>query len=465
MSAQTATVTELPAPSDISNVEAEAILLGTMMVNPARIDRVADIVRAEDFKAAVHGRIFDAIVHQASLGRGVSPVAIKGLFEGDEDLASVGGPSYLARLTASPEIYLLDERDLARQIVDLAERRRMRAGLLEAIGKCADLSTPLPEIAAAADAAVSARAETGLIESDAADCVRDTLTALDKGTTGVLCERIPDADALLGPLEPKSLTILAARPGMGKTCFCSSYALGAARAGHGVLFVSLEMSKEQLMGRMLADVAFDDDQARVPYTAIQKRDLNNWQRNRVAEVGGWIARLPLTIVDAGSLTVGRLDMLVRRHKRRMAARGVSLDLVVVDYLQLLHPDMRGRSAYEAISEISKRLKGIAKDHDIAMFALAQLSRGVESRQDKRPMLSDLRDSGQIEQDADAVMFLMREEYYLQQTEPKDDPDEHEKWERQIERCRGVIDFILAKRRNGSPGSARGRFFAPYQAVR
>lgn len=464
MNAQTAVVTELPAPADISNVEAEAILLGGMMVYPNKIDRVADILRAEDFRSPLHGRLFDTLVHQASLGRGVSPVAIKGMFEDDPELAEVGGNGYLARLTGSYEIGLLDERELAKQIIDLADRRRMRAGLLEAVAKCSDLNAALPEIASCADAAVSARAETGLVEADAGDCVASFMAEMDSETNGVICNVIPEMDDLLGNPRPKSLTILAGRPGMGKTAVACSYARGAADNGHGVLFVTLEMSKEQLTGRLIADALFDDETHRVPYAAIQNRP-NDFQRRMIGRAGEYLSGLPLTVVDTGSLTVGRLDMLVRRHKRRMAARGVSLDLVVVDYLQLLHPDTKGRSAYEAISEISKRLKGIAKDHDVAMLALAQLSRTVEQRQDKRPMLSDLRDSGQIEQDADAVMFLLREEYYLQQTEPQDDPEKHETWERQLERCRGVIDFILAKRRNGSPGSARGRFFAPYQAVR
>jgi replicative DNA helicase len=221
---------------------------------------------------------------------------------------------------------------------------------------------------------------------------------------------------------------------MGKTAFSSSYALGAARSGHGVVFVSLEMSRDQLAHRMIADVAFDDQQNRVPYSAIQKRDLNRWQRETVNSVAKYIAGLPLHIVDAASMTVGRLDAVVRSHKRKMAARGQKLELVIVDYLQLLHPTTRKASAYEAISEVSRTLKQIAKAHDVAVMALAQLSRSVEQRPDKRPMLSDLRDSGQIEQDADAVMFLYREEYYVMQQEPRDDPDKHEDWKARMERC-------------------------------
>ena len=183
------------------------------------------------------------------------------------------------------------------------------------------------------------------------------------------------------------------------------------------------------------------------------------------QISGEIGRLPLTVIDAGSLTIGRLEMLVRRQKRRFAAKGVNLDLVIVDYLQLLHADRKGLSPYEATSEISKRLKGLAKDHDVAVIALAQLSRSVEQRQDKKPMLSDLRDSGQIEQDADSVTFLLRQEYYEKQNEPDAPGEKHDAWEARMERVRGTIDFIVAKKRKGSTGTATGRFYGIYQAVR
>ncbi|WP_298165077.1 DnaB-like helicase C-terminal domain-containing protein [Novosphingobium sp.] len=455
---------ELP-PAAIVNVEAEATLLGAMMMDPLLIDRIADRVKPDDFSIALHNRLFEVIVREAALGRGTSPVAIKGYFDGDPQLEQLGGPAYLARLTGNPVAMVSDVRDLARQITDLADRRRMRSGLIEAVEACADLGTSLPEISTLADAAVAARAESSVVEADAAECVDAWLAELDADVTGVSCHIIPNVDELLGQLRPKSLNIVAGRPGMGKTAFACSYARGAASRGHGTLFVSLEMSKEDLIGRMISDSLFDHESCRIPYSVLQRRRLNSWERERVAEAGSLLSRIPLTVVDAGTLAIGRLQTLVRRHKRRMAARGHPLDLVIVDYLQLLHPDTKMKDAYQATSEVSKRLKAIAKDEDVAIMALAQLSRSVEQRQDKRPQLSDLRDSGQIEQDADVVLFLLREEYYLAQTEPQNDPEAHERWEDRMERIRGVLEFILAKRRNGTTGIARGRFFAPYQAVR
>lgn len=447
------------------NPEAEASLVGAMLIENKIVDRIADRVSSSDFGVPLLGRMFAAIVGDVARGRSVSPVTLMPLFESDPDLRELGGRKFMVGLTAAPEAMLLDPLDTARHVVELADRRRMRDGLTAAIESLSDLSQPLADASNLAEGAISAREDSSLVEVDAHDAMKSALAALDSGIDGVQCRIIPAVDELCGPLEPKSLTIVAGRPGMGKTAFSSSYALGAAQAGHGVLFVSLEMSADQLSHRMLADNGFDDAERRIQYSAIQQRSLNQWQRKQIEHVAANIARLPLRIVDAASLSVDRLDMMVRRQKRRFAARGASLDLVIVDYLQLLHPASKKTSAYEAISEVSRKLKSIAKEHDVAVMALAQLSRAVEQRPDKRPQLSDLRDSGQIEQDADAVMFLYREEYYVRQAEPRDDPEKHGEWESRLERCRGVIDFLLPKRRNGSSGNAQGRFFAPYQAVR
>lgn len=449
-----------------SNVEAEASLLGAMMTPDMAwlVEYALDRIDSGSFYEPLHGRIFDAVAHRHALGKPSSPVFIKGYLDGDETLALLGGNAYLARLTANGD-GLFAGRELVDQVADLANRRRVMAALRGAYEQCSDLNAGLVDIVGRIDTAIDDRQDDGIVETDAAGCMEAMLADLDTDHAGVTCNRIEALDELIGALEPKSLTIVAARPGMGKTACAISYAIGAARAGHGTCFVSLEMSREQLAGRMIADVGFDDPDARVPYTAIQKRNLNHWQRERVNEIAGWVSRIPLTVIDAGTLTMGRLKRLVRSQKRQMAARGQNLELVIVDYLQLLHCDDKKRSAYEAISEISTRLKGLAKDENVAVMALAQLSRVVETRADKRPILSDLRDSGQIEQDADAVLFLLREEYYLKQAEPQSDLDAHEKWEVDMDRVRGQIEFILAKRRNGETGTARGQFFGAYQAVR
>ncbi len=408
-----------------SNVEAEAALLGALMTHDMGwlIEYAADRLSAASFFEPLHGRIFDAIQRQHSLRQPASPVFLKGYFEDDEAIRQVGGVGYLARLTSDLQ-GLLAPKEITGQIAELAARRDLMAVLVKVHDGCRDLTADVAELRSELDAALDDRQGDAIVVSDAGECMDAALAAQEADHGGVLCRRIEAVDDLLGALEPKSLTIMAGRPGMGKTAVAVSYALGAARAGHGVCFVSLEMSREQLSGRMWADVGFDDAERRVPYTPIQKRTLNQEQRQRVREIARSIAPLPLSVIDAGTLTIGRLDRIVRSQKRQMAARGATLELVVVDYLQLLHPDQRRRSPYEAVSEVSTKLKAIAKDHGVAVLALAQLSRSVEQRPDKRPILADLRDSGQIEQDADAVLFLLREEYYLQQVEPHNAPEEH-----------------------------------------
>jgi replicative DNA helicase len=448
----------------LANLEAEAELLGTLMMDNSSIDRVADILTAEDFYEPAHGRIYSAIVREASLGRASNPITLKGYFEADSHIQSLGGQGYLMNLTAST--FGMVATDTAKQLIELATRRRMRAGLGTASEACGDLEVALGEIVSHADAAMSSSAKDAIHQPTAGECFDELIEGFRAKRDGVLCHQIPELDALLGPMRPKQLIIGAGRPGMGKTAAALSYAIGAAKAGHGVLFVSLEMSSVELAARMAADMCFDERGVTgVPYSAIRDGTLHASQERKVVEAGSQMHGLPLNVVDVGNLAIGRLNMLIRRHARRMAANGQKLELVIVDYLQLLSPDTKGRSNYEAVSEVSRALKAMAKDHGVAIFALAQLSREVEKRPDKRPQLSDLRDSGQIEQDADAVLFLLRPEYYLNQSEPEPGTKERPQWEADIAVARGRIEFILAKRRNGVTGSAVGDFHGAFQAVR
>ena len=432
----------------IQNMEAEAALIGGLLYDNDWIDRAADCLSPDDFYEPFHSRAYEAIVREASRGRAVTAITLKPYFEIEEvrQLVRMGGDTsgFLAM------------RELIDQIADIARRRRMHAGLSVAAQACADLTVTHGEIIAHADAAVADKADETIHQPTGAECFDELISGFGDKSLGVTCGKIPSLDALLGQMRPKQLVIGAGRPGMGKTALALSYALGAAQQGHGVLFVSLEMSSKELAARMAADLCFEGDK-RVPYNFIRDGELNQWQLNRIHDARAYMRQLPFNVVDAGSLTTGRLNMLVRRHARRMAAKGHKLELVVVDYLQLLRPDAKGMSAYEAVSEISRSLKALAKDQGVCVFALAQLSRSVEQRPDKRPQLSDLRDSGQIEQDADAVIFLLRPEYYLRQKELVS--------EAEIEPVKGKIEFILAKRRNGVTGNAVGQFHGNFQAVR
>jgi replicative DNA helicase len=268
---------------------------------------------------------------------------------------------------------------------------------------------------------------------------------------------------LVGGFDDGHLVVLAGRPGMGKTAVACGIAKGVAQEGEGVLFVSLEMKARELSQRVACDLCYTGRHG-IPFDRIVNATVSREELRYLARATSEAASLPLTIVDAGEVSMARLALSVRRHKRRFKAKGQDLKVVIIDYLQLLKASKNAKSPYERVSEISMGLKALAKDAGVCIIALAQLSRGVEQRDDKRPTLSDLRDSGQIEQDADAVMFLYREEYYLANKKPKKQ-DQLPEWERGMAECRDRIEFILAKRRNGRTGQRSGWYFSEYQAVR
>jgi replicative DNA helicase len=279
-------------------------------------------------------------------------------------------------------------------------------------------------------------------------------------TTGIV-----DIDDLLGGFEPGQVIVVAGRPGMGKTAVACSSVIGLARGGSGVLFLSLEMRSKELGMRMAADLCFEGNRG-VDFAKIVNGTVSSDDMMRICRARDEISSWPIAIVDHGSVTLSRLQLGVRRAKRRFAAKGHELKVVVIDYLQLLNVDTPGRkSQYEVVSEISRTLKAMAKDLNVCIIALAQLSREVEKRDDKRPQLSDLRDSGQIEQDADAVMFLYREEYYLTKKKPPKTEEARINFEKSLADSRSRIEFLVPKCRNGPGGDRQGYYFAHFQAVR
>lgn len=445
------------------NVEAEAALLGAMMFDNRAVDRLADIVQARDFAEPLHGRIFAAIIREVADGRAANPITLRPMFEADDAMRELGGPGYLAALTGSGAVSI-GATGFARQIRDLAQRRRLIEAGIAALDSAADPSIPLAEAAAAIEAAITEadRGDATWIETSASDSLRDFLE-VEPERRGVLTGLAP-IDDLVGHMAAGAMIVLGGRPGSGKTASAVSLALGAARRGHATLYISLEMAATELAGRMAADLCFDGA-AGVPYAKIRDRELGPDQRRAVARAHGALSELPLTIIDAALLNIAQLRRSVRRHAARLAAKGSKLELVIVDYLQLLAPSEKGRSSYENVSAISRAIKVLAKESGVAILALAQLSRDVEKRPDQRPLLSDLRDSGQIEQDADAVVFVSRPDAALQAKRPASGTAEFSDWERACAELAGMIEFVCAKRRNGRTGSRRGQFFGAYQAVR
>lgn len=441
--------------------ETECFLVGSMFVDHRRIDAVVDIVSATDFSTPLLAAAFEWIIDQHGRGEIISPIALKPVLEQHPHYEEMGGWGFLAAISTTTSL-VSRPKDAAKIIATAARRRRLVEGLTES----AAIDGTAEEIIDAADQAIvtAAHSAQSATEMTGAACVDRLVKTYEQPKHGVKCSIIEPLDSLLGPLRRKQLVIMAGRPGMGKTACALSYALGAAQGGHGVLFISLEMGGEELAGRMSADLSFTG-RSGVPLDDILADNPTRATIAATVDAADRLRDMPLSIVDTGKMTLGRLNMIVRRHKRRMAAKSETLELIVVDYLQLLSTDDRARSNYETVSEISRTLKAIAKDNDVAILALAQLSREVEKRQDKRPQLSDLRDSGQIEQDADAVLFLVRPEYYLRTDEPaKHDPKRAE-WEQALAACENEIEFICAKRRNGRTGTAKGHFYARFQAVR
>ena len=439
--------------------EAEAGLLSAMMHHNPLIDSVADKLSPEDFSEEFYGHVFGLMVKEHSLGHAVNPITLRPYLQPD-------GAAVVAGLMGSSGVAVLGARGFAEQILDFAKRRRLSEGLGAVMQAAGDYDTSVADLTADVEATLAevTRHNEGATELSAADAARRALEASSSADTGVTCG-IEPLDRALGPIRKKNLAILAGRPGMGKSAVAISYGIGAAQQGMGVLMFSLEMSAEEIGERALCDVAFDQQYGpAVPYAAIVNGDMTTEQGRTLARAAQALDDLPFHIVDVGGLSVQKLALVVRRWKRRFAAKGQSLDLVIVDYLQKLR--VQGQSnRFEVITEISQTLKEVAKDNDLGVLALAQLSRKVEERDDKRPQLSDLRESGQIEQDADAVLFLLRQEYYLRKAEPHPHSAERAEWESALAECHGRIEFICAKRRKGMECTTEGRFFGAYQAVR
>lgn len=462
-------MTEQADQSPIANIEAEAALIGALMMANNLIDAAANRVTDNDFYEPLLGRVFRAIVDMHSMGKSVSPVTLAPLFRNDAAMSQLGGPGYLAQLTGygAPIIGALDFAD---QIAMLAKKRRLVENLTGVIQACHTDDRATPE-------ELMAEAETAIEESRGKNAsavlvdpgkVADAVAAsMGQEVKGVLSPRLGDINRAIGKICRADLVIGAARPGMGKTAFANSYALGAAMAGYGVGYINMEMSDEQQVKRMLADLCYKSGQG-VPYNLIRDQQIKHDDHFALFDdARRTLGALPLIMVNVPALTIARANSLARQMSRRFEANGKRLDLLVIDYLQLMSGSGRRRDAnrVEEVSEISRGLKILAGEMQCGVLALSQLSRAVEARDDKRPRLNDLRESGSIEQDADTVFFLYRPEYYLDQSEPEPDTVKHDQWRQQRDACANVLEVIAGKKRHGRTGIFEGRFYGEFQAVR
>jgi replicative DNA helicase len=454
-----------------SNIEVEQALLGCLLYDNAAYERLSDRLAAQHFYEPFHGRLFSAIETHVRKGQLAEPILVAGEFARDPAFEELGGLRYLADLVdrAPPSA---NAADYGRVIYDLSLRRELiRIGgdiALEAREAGAD-QTARDVIEAAEQQlytlAESGQASTGFVPF--ADALRGAVEmaaeaySRDGGLAGVSTGLI-DLDQKLGGLHPSDLLILAGRPSMGKTALATNIAFNVAKHyawepqpdgtkktvnGGVVAFFSLEMSAEQLAMRLLAEASG------VSSDRLRKGEIEASEFGRVRDAAMEIQESPLFIDATGGLSISKLTARARRLKR-----SVGLDLIVVDYLQLLTADTgRGDNRVQEVSAITQGLKALAKELSVPVLALSQLSRQVENREDKRPQLSDLRESGSIEQDADCVMFVYRESYYLGRAEPREGSPEHLTWQEDMEKIAGHADVIIGKQRHGPIGSVKLHF--------
>jgi replicative DNA helicase len=469
-----------PEPKDDSyrtaphNIEAEQALLGAILVNNDACDRVSGFLQPEHFFEGVHSRIYEATSTLIRAGKLASPVTLKTFFERDETLKEIGGTAYLARLAAAATT-IINAEEYGRAIYELAQRRKLIGIGTDIVNESYDTPVDITarDLIEHAEQSLYAIAENttyghgfhafGRALTDAVDMAANAYQR-DGGLSGI-SSGLKDLDEKMGGLQASDLIIVAGRPAMGKSALATNISYHVARnykAEHqadgsvkvldgGVVgLFSLEMSAEQLATRIIAE------QSSIPSERIRRGKITEDEFHRIVEVSRELQSLPLYIDATGGLSIGQVAARARRLKRQ---RG--LGLLVVDYLQLLAGSSRraAEGRVQEVSEITVGLKALAKELNVPIIALSQLSRQVETRDDKRPQLADLRESGSIEQDADVVLFIYREEYYLTRKEPRPNTQEHFDWQEQMNKVTGIAEVIIGKQRHGPTGIVELQFDA------
>jgi replicative DNA helicase len=455
-----------------NNIDAEQALLGAILVNNDAYYRVSDFLEPVHFFEDLHKRIYEIATTLIKAGKVATPITLK-TFLGDQDLGGVTVSQYLARLAAEATT-VINAEDYGRTIYDLAIRRSLIGIGEDLVNTAYDApveTSPRDQIEET-ERRLYELAETGKYDGGFQRFSEALTTAIDMaanafkrdGKLSGIATGLTDLDRMMGGLQPSDMVIIAGRPGMGKTALATNIAFNIAKAyefeklpdgshktvnGGVVGFFSLEMSAEQLATRIIAE------QSGVPSYKIRRGDIREDDFYKITDVARDMQAMPLYIDQTGGLSIAQLAARARRLKRQ---RG--LDLLVVDYLQLLSgAAKKGDNRVQEMTEITTGMKALAKELNVPILALSQLSRQVEQRDDKRPQLSDLRESGSIEQDADVVMFVFREEYYLKNKEPKPGTEEHFKWQDEMNKAHGRAEVIIGKQRHGPTGTVQLAFQA------
>ncbi len=454
-----------------SSLEAEQALLGVILFDNSAYERLGDHIRPHHFYEPFHARLFEAMEDCIRKGQLAEPIVLVERFRNDPAFEDLGGIRYLADLVdrAPPAA---NAADYGRVIYDLALRR----DLIRIGGEVANAAVSDPETTARdqielAEQQLYTLAETGSASSGMVGFAEALRGAIDmaaeaydrEGGLAGLSTGLVDLDKMLGGLHRSDLIIVAARPSMGKSALAANIAFHAARhyawepqpdgsrktvAGGVAAFFSLEMSAEQLAMRIIAEASG------VSSDRLRKGEIDASEFGRVRDAAVEIQESPLYIDDTGGLSIGKMAARARRLKRQ-----VGLDLIVVDYLQLLTTGSTNRNdnRVQEVTQVTQALKALAKELDVPVVALAQLSRQVENRDDKKPQLADLRESGSIEQDADVVMFIYREAYYLSRTEPSGDAAKHLEWQEKMDQVQNLSEIIIGKQRHGPIGTVKLHF--------
>ncbi|HEY1721687.1 MAG TPA: replicative DNA helicase [Magnetospirillaceae bacterium] len=461
------------------NFEAEQALLGAILLNNRAIERVSEFLRTDHFAEPLHGRIYEACVALAAKNQIASAITLKSWLGHDPDLIAQGGDGYLARLVGGAAT-IINAYDYGRLIYDLHLRRELIAlgeemvneAFVPQAGEGARRQVESAE-ARLFDLATQGQAEGGFVG------FRETLIAAvhqaeaahkREGKLSGVTTGLRDLDRKLGGMHRSDLIILAGRPSMGKTALATNIAFNAAKAfreevsesgeketveGGRVAFFSLEMSAEQLATRIIAE------RAEIPSHKVRQGELSHVEFERLVSTAQELHSIPIFIDDTPALSVSAVRTRARRLQRTQG-----LDMIVIDYLQLLSSSHAGGGRFEnrvqEISDITRGLKALAKELDVPILALSQLSRAVESRDDKKPQLADLRESGSIEQDSDVVLLIFREQYYLERAEPGRKPDEtddkyavrYADWQARAAQVHNTAEVIVAKQRHGPVGSVK-----------
>ncbi len=453
------------------NIEAEQALLGAILVNNEAFYRVSDFLEPEHFYEGLHRQIYETAAQLIRVGKVATPITLKTFLPADEQVGEITVSQYLVRL-ATQATTIINAVDYGRSIYDLAIRRSL-IGIGEDLVNVA-FDSPVDhaprEQIEDAEKRLYELAEQGRYDGgfhSFTDALKDAIDMASAayqrdGHLSGISTGLRDLDKQMGGLQSSDLIVLAGRPAMGKTALATNIAFNVAKAYMGetqpdgstkalnggiVGFFSLEMSSEQLATRIIAE------QSGVSSAEIRRGSIDERQFNDIVIASQEMQSIPFFIDHTGGISISQLTARARRLKRQ---RG--LDMLIIDYLQLLQGSgKRSDSRVQELTEITTGLKALAKELNVPVLALSQLSRQVESRDDKRPQLSDLRESGSIEQDADVVMFVYREEYYMQRMMPKEGTEEFFKWQADMEEIAGVAEVIIGKQRHGPTGSVKLMF--------